>query len=394
MAAKMTAFMEAVNFFQPSRCLFTEIPKAGEVIGEHGADRAGEEQGQGNRCEGRGTDEDEKHDPGDHLIGDRHRKQAREPGFSVRGGVNPVADPGVPVGNGIKSQVAENRGGEDGDLPSGNDFRQRQSADDVDGGKQGGLAGGFGQGADEGTNPRGINFPGPFERRADDEAGGLGQEFRKVGQGGAAADEERGSGGGGVGPAKMIRIRAVAGAGPAENEGIRPAAFPSVACLVLDGVAGGDRGGMFHIHIGKDPDAVGSDSFAEAEKFLGDPVQDSLVGHAGSDQDIDADKVSPRGGRHGHGADAIVAEEVDTQRAGKEFARLASQGSEAGDRGRPGGIRGKGGIPKVFQDDRMGPAFFQRHKIPPHGFPDGIQLSGIAGCAWQGGEVDHTEKST
>ena len=124
--------------------------------------------------------------------------------------------------------------------------------------------------------------------------------------------------GSGMGAAQVVGIGAVAGAGAAEDEGIGAAALPGVSGLVLDGVAGGYGGRVFHVHIGKDADAIGSDPFAEAKQFLGNAVEDALVGQTSTDEDVDADKVGPRSSGHRHGADTVVPQEVHAKGAGEK----------------------------------------------------------------------------
>ena len=42
LAAKMAPVVEAVEVFQPRRGLLAKVPQAGEVVGEHRADGAGQ----------------------------------------------------------------------------------------------------------------------------------------------------------------------------------------------------------------------------------------------------------------------------------------------------------------------------------------------------------------
>jgi len=181
----------------------------------------------------------------------------------------------------------------------------------------------------------------------------------EVFQGGAAADEERGTGGGGMGAAEMIWIGAVTGAGAAEDEGIGTAAFPGVAGFVLEGVARCQRGGVFDVHIGKDADVGGADAFAEPKELFRDAVEDALVGQAGADEDVHADEVGPRGGSYGHGANPVVPEEIDAKRSGKKITGLAGEGGQAGNGGWAGRVGGEGSVAEVFHDDSVSAAFFQ-----------------------------------
>lgn len=107
----MAAVVRPVEGFEPSRRFFTEIPQAGHIIGQHGTDGSGQEQGKGHGSEGRRAKQNEKNDQRDGLIGSSHGEQAGEFRFPVRRGVDPVTDAGVPVGNGIEGQMTEERDG-------------------------------------------------------------------------------------------------------------------------------------------------------------------------------------------------------------------------------------------------------------------------------------------
>ena len=304
-----------------------------------------------------------------------------------------MADAGVPVWDGVQGEMAEDGGQKNWNLSSGDDLGQGYAGNDVDGGEQGVLGAGFGQSPDKGVDAGWINLSGPFQCGANDEAGGLGQKLVKVFEGGAAADEERGTGGSGVGAAKMVGIGAMAGAGAAQDEGIGATTLPSVAGLVLDGVSGGHRGGVFDIHIGKDADMTGPDPFAETKEFFSDAVEDALVGQASADEDVHADEVGPRGGGHGHGADPVVAEEVDAEGAGKELAGLAGEGGETGNGGGAGGVGGEGRVAEIFDDDGVSAALFQSQKVATHGLPDEIEFSAVAGCAGKCAQMNHAKQA-
>ena len=151
---------------------------------------------------------------------------------------------------------------------------------------------------------------------------------------------------------------------------------------------------MLHVHIGKDADAVGTDFLAEAEERFGDAVEHTLVGQAAADEDVDADELGSRGGGDGHGADPVVAEQVDAERAGKEFAGLAGEGGEAGDGGRSGGGGGEGGVPEVLHDDGVGTAFFQGEEVAAHGLANGFQVTSVAGCTGERGEMNNAQQTS
>ena len=304
-----------------------------------------------------------------------------------------MADARVTMWDGIQSEMAEDGSQKDRDLASGHDFGQGHAGNDMDGGEQWILAVGFGQGPDKSADAVGIDFAGAFQEGTDDETGNFRKVIAKVVQGRAAAEEKRGAGGGGMGTAEVIRICAVAGAGAAEDEGIGAAAFPGVTGLVLDGVARGHRSGVFDIHIGKNPDVAGADPFAETKEFFSNAVEDALVGQAGADENVHADEVSPGGGGHGHGADPVVAEEIDAERSGKKFTGLAGKGGEAGDGGRAGRIGREGSISKVLDDDGVGAALFQGQQVTAHGLADGIKFPTVAGCAGKRGQVNHAEQA-
>ena len=84
-----------------------------------------------------------------------------------------MADARVTVGDGIQGQMTQDGGQKNRDLTSRNHLGQGHSGDNVDGGKQRALALGLGQGADKGTDAGRIDLAGPFQRGADDKAGGF-----------------------------------------------------------------------------------------------------------------------------------------------------------------------------------------------------------------------------
>ena len=75
--------METVEGFQPDGRMLQEIAEAGEIVGEHGADGAGEKERKWNRSQGGGTKEDKEHDQRQNLIDDGHGKEAGEFGLPV-----------------------------------------------------------------------------------------------------------------------------------------------------------------------------------------------------------------------------------------------------------------------------------------------------------------------
>lgn len=91
-ATEVALGVEAVKFFEPLGWLGEEIAQAGEVVGEHGAEGAGQKQGEWNGVESRGPKKDEKNSPGNDLIGNGEGKEAGEFCFAVGGGVDPVAE--------------------------------------------------------------------------------------------------------------------------------------------------------------------------------------------------------------------------------------------------------------------------------------------------------------
>ena len=64
-ATEVAAVVEAVESLEPRWGFFAEITEAGEVVREHRADCPTKEQWQGNRGEGWGSPEHEKHDQGE-----------------------------------------------------------------------------------------------------------------------------------------------------------------------------------------------------------------------------------------------------------------------------------------------------------------------------------------
>jgi len=118
-----------------------------------------------------------------------------------------------------------------------------------------------------------------------------------------------------------------------------------------------------------------------------------LVGQAGTDEDIDADEVSPGGGGDRHGAHTVVAKQVDTEGAGEKFTSLTGKGGEAGDGGRTGGVGGERRVAKIFHDDGVGAALFQSEKIAAHGLADGQKFSAVAGGTGEGRQVDHADQA-
>jgi len=151
---------------------------------------------------------------------------------------------------------------------------------------------------------------------------------------------------------------------------------------------------MFHVNVGKDADAVRADPPAEAKEGFGDAVQNALIGQPGTDQNVDADEVGPRGGGDGHGPEAVVAEEVDAEGSGKEFAGFACQGGEAGDGGWSGGGSGEGGVAKIFDDDGVGTAFLQGEEVAPHGLANRFKFASKARGAGEGGQMDDAQKAS
>ena len=253
---------------------------------------------------------------------------------------------------------------------------------------------GLGKGADEGADAGGVDFAGAFQGGADDESGGFRQIVLDIFEGGAAAKEKRGAGGSGVGAAKVIGIRAVAGPGAAENERVSAAPLPGIAGFVLDRVTGREGGRVFDVHIRKDADPFRADAFAETEKFLGDAVQDALIGEAGTDENIDADEIGSGGRGDRHGADAVVTKEVDPERPGKNFASFTSKGGETGHGGRAGRFGGEGGIAKVFEDDGVASPLFQGKKITTHGLANRFEFAGVAGGPGKSGKMDDAKETS
>ncbi|NCX36410.1 MAG: hypothetical protein EBX19_07375 [Actinobacteria bacterium] len=84
-APEMEALVEAMESLEPSRCFPAQIPQSGEVVRKHRTDRPGQKQRQGDGSKGRGSQENEKHDQGEKLVGNGHGKQAGKFRFTVRG---------------------------------------------------------------------------------------------------------------------------------------------------------------------------------------------------------------------------------------------------------------------------------------------------------------------
>ena len=109
-AAEVAALMKAVEGLEPSGRFFAKVPQAGEIIGEHGSDRPRQKQVPRDGGKSGRAEQNQKHKQSHHLIRDGHWQKAGEFGFPVRGGVYPVADAGIPVGNCIQGKVAEDSG--------------------------------------------------------------------------------------------------------------------------------------------------------------------------------------------------------------------------------------------------------------------------------------------
>ena len=237
-----------------------------------------------------------------------------------------------------------------------------------------------------------MDFAVFLQGRSDDEAGGFRKKIGQVLEGGATTDQQRCPGGRGVCASQVFRVGPVAGAATAEDKGIGATALPGIAGFVLNGIAGGEGGRVLDVDIGQDFDFIGANLASETEKCFGNAVEDTLVGHAGTDQDIHTDKIGSDGMGDGHGADAIVAEKIDTQGAGEKLAGFHRECRQGGESGGSGGSGGKRSVAKIFQYDAVNSAISQGLKITPHDFSSLGEFSGGAGCAGESGEVDDTNQ--
>jgi hypothetical protein len=109
-----------------------------------------------------------------------------------------------------------------------------------------------------------------------------------------------------VDAAKVFRIGRPTGSPASDNEGIGSAAFPGIAGLILQGVACGERGGVFHVDIGEDANFLCANFTTEPKKVFGDSRNDPLICDASADEDIDADKLSSDCMGDGHRPDAVI----------------------------------------------------------------------------------------
>ncbi len=136
-ATEVASFVQTMDSFQPRRWVWEEIANSGEVVGKDRADGSREQEGKWNRGEGGRAKEDQKNNQGEDLVREGHGEEAGEFGFSVGGGVKPVADARVAVGNGVEGEMAEDGGQKYGNFSSRHDLGQTHAENKVDGGEQG-----------------------------------------------------------------------------------------------------------------------------------------------------------------------------------------------------------------------------------------------------------------
>ena len=230
-----------------------------------------------------------------------------------------------------------------------------------------------------------------FERRADDQAtGSVSDQIGNRFDGDTAADEDRCLSCSARGAVERVCVGRAAGGCSRDDDPVGVTALNHVGNLDLNG-ARGQRGGVLHVHVGQDANRLGLQVGSFSQQVMRDSLQQTLIGHASTAQDVDSNERRPT--RHGdrQRAESIVAQHVDPERHVRRAADFAreSRHRRNRDRGNTTGIERS--VAEVLDHQAIDSARAERFGIAQDELTNGIQITGPTRRPRQRRQMQHAD---